>query len=113
MGYGITCDMIHGAEAHPELADLIRAVLLAPHPGTLDPPPVLLGERGVVEDIEGGTLHPRKTFFPLNFWQKGTRSIAPLVQNKTYFRCLGIFTVLDQLLKQNFKFRLDYSKNHL
>ena len=111
--------MVHGAEAHPELANFVRAVLLAPHPRTLDPPPVLLGECGVVVDIEGGTLHPLKPFFPLNFWQQGTRSIAPLVQNKTYFRCLGIFTVLDQLLKDDSNyspysyFRLDYSKYHL
>ena len=96
---GFTCHMVHGAEAHPELADLVRAVLLAPHPGTLDPAPVLCGERGVVVDIEGGTLHPLKPFFPLDFGQQQSSPIAPLVQNKTYFRSFGILTVLDQFLE--------------
>ena len=96
---GVTCHMVHGAEAHPELADLVRAVLLAAHPGTLDPPPVLLRERGVIVDIEGGTLHPLKPFFPLNFGQQRISSITPLVQNKTDFRSLGILAVLDQFLE--------------
>ncbi len=107
--------MVHGAEAHPKLADLVRAVLLAPHPGTLDPPPVLLRERGVVVDIEGGTLHPLKPFFPLNFGQQRISSIAPLVQNKTDFRSFGILTVLDQFLEDKYTYylRLDDSKTHL
>ena len=96
---GVTCHMVHGAEAHPELADLVRAVLLAPDPGTLDPAPVLCGERGVVVDVEGGTLHPLKPFFPLNFGQQRSSSVAPLVQNETDFRSFGILTVLDQFLE--------------
>lgn len=114
---GFTCHMVHGAEAHPELADLVRAVLLAPHPGTLDPAPVLRVERGVVVDIEGGTLHPLKPFFPLDFGQQRICSIAPLVQNKADFRSLGILTILDQLLKDKFTysfvFSLYDSKTHL
>ena len=48
--------MVHRAEAQPELADLVGAVLLAPDPGAPDPPPVLVRELGVVEDVQGGAL---------------------------------------------------------
>ena len=95
----ITCHVVHGAEPHPELADLVGAVLLAPHPRTLDPPPVRLGERGVVVDVEGGPLHPVKSFFSFNFGQQRIRSITSLVQDKAYFRSFGILTILDQFLK--------------
>ena len=66
----VTCNVVHGAEAHPELANLVRVVLLASYPGALYTLPVLFSEGGVVVDVEGGALHPGKPLLPLNFGQQ-------------------------------------------
>ena len=57
----LTCEVIHGAEPQAKLPHLLRALLLATaDPGTDDSRPVLLGEPGVVVDIQSRALQQQQ-----------------------------------------------------